>query len=699
MTFFGVHRRVPVRTEYRCQTDDIIALTGVAGPAGPTQIFGLDEQGAAWVIGNNLSVDNFALTGCSTKLVCLRAGIHAHDSVNLLEVFAIGADNKLYHARQVVDETGTLAWSQFVSLGGPLFASPDALAVCSSGTGMSQCFAVTTEGHLVWFTQNQDLEWEMRTVAVAHQGQLEEFASYSTEVSLVDQYGTPMPATPLLAYTSVEARVILNGRVHATGPHNPIACTTNAAGRITVVVPTLSIGTPSLIIDGGALEDGYVLNIHPDKGTQEKIDGQTWSDVETTLTDAAKSGALPIPQNILDDGDTMEGVSKAILNSFSLAQQDEGYFDKWQKAADARGDIRGVRVLSRATAFDQADAIDARRVPEQHWHLRFTEGGLVYTALRDRAEATALIAQLSSGGADFDLSLRPDWGTLWRGVRHGATVLTDMVVTTLTEIAEDSKSYVSRIEAYIATKAGQVYNYVVDKVQMAFDIVQGVFEAIEVKFEALFQWLGTLFNWQDVLTVKTIVKSVIGQGLAAAPQQIEKVWSSVIDGLKEMESAGPPDVGKYGGTTLGQASQTANQDATGKAPGPSANFVQSQILDNGGGGPGAVGSAMKLDTAMSAMSAIFQFFQSVEQAAQNEISVIWEDFRQALLSGNSVAQLSLNDLLKAFKSEMLTLAVTVLDSALPLVKTLFDALDELINHKWEIPVLSQLYRKIDPATS
>lgn len=729
ITFYRDHQR-EVGPVYTSKTDDMVRLSGVTDEQGITRLFCLSEAGQIAFIepveAGGATLEWFDTEYFSGEAITFMgvAGARSNSGPTtadaLLELFALGYPTgqgaggaapgsiSLYHASQqwpkpesgAPDDGGAdLApvWGPLVELADGLAPSGGNLTVCRDGQGFVHGFTVGVDGIVLHFWQDSTTDWKVEPVTFDFAGELVDAPAYSTEVTVVDLSEAPVPGYPVTVSASQSMAVGINGRDYQIGPGRGIVVTSNSAGRVTIASPTGTLGTPSFQLSASFLPDG-VVTILPDRYIQDYLYPDSADVLASRLREATyvkPDGTTALVVDPSADG-YVDDAADAIWQSMSLAQPEAGDPELVARSVSKRGDRRGVEVLPRGSTGQR---IDLARVPEQFWHIDFSGPGVRFERLKDGAAYDALVASLRGdtqpSRASLSVSLpKPDWGSLWHAVRRGATSLKNVAVRAFSTVEGVVGAVVDRIEATIIDAVGRVLTYVVDTVQQVFDIVQNVLEAISATFERVYRWLGTLFDWGQILdthrAIASLMQTAIYQTLPASLTDLQAMVDGFIDNLQAQLEGHPP--GEGSDAPIGDA-YSAAVDRAGTAPGPSANWVQNQMVDSGGGTP-----AGPLEADGPAQSALETFGQAVHDAFGGLYDDIVEAFRRAITQGRSVQELTAGDIFTGVLRLLADVALAgieaVVDATFALAALLLTEIGDFATRVWHIPVVSALYEEL-----
>jgi hypothetical protein len=140
-----------------------------------------------------------------------------------LQLFAVSQDDRLYHLRP--DANSPTGYSEPA----PLHSGTAKIAVGRNDQGNVDVFAVgRADGVLTHLFLQQD-EWQHQTVEVPTSDEIEEYISHSSDVTVADAAGDPLPGEPVSVWTTSETRLTVNGSTYDTDPGHPVQAVTSGA--------------------------------------------------------------------------------------------------------------------------------------------------------------------------------------------------------------------------------------------------------------------------------------------------------------------------------------------------------------------------------------------------------------------------------------------------------------------------------------
>ena len=728
---FGDHQ-ILMRELYQNTTNDMDTLAGVQNPRGYTELFGRDIEGNAYYFeqyeerGSNLV--NLSMDYSENPVSFMEIGTGfsrtaSEEDRQLLDFFGVSDEGTLYHARQQLplpdldgsgdapsQELDSLPWSTLMPLGDDFMVGSQTLTVCQDGQGYSHCFAVTDTGRLVELTETSESVWQLAVITLPDLDKpAVSYSCYSSEITVLDDLGVPVPSRLLSVSASDYKNLEINGSTTQVGPNKAVQVATNSAGRITISSASIGLSTANFRIGDSVLSDSALV-VNPSRYVQDvlcpdpedEVSGQ--AQLQETLQNATYVDENGNTQPLLGDVDDWNSVTASIWHGMSLGQVSDGDDALSAQFVSKRGDQAGVYV-SRDSGF--GNRIDPSKVKKQFWHIRFTDNGPVFTELQNHEQAQQLRDALQARALLHSPEFfswhhsKPEWGSLWHGIKHAADVLQELVVTTLTEVDTLVNEVVTRIETTVSVLIDGIetaIDYVVDSVEQAFDMVESVLASIGADFKKVFSWLGTmfdtLFSWHEIIELHNALNdmssSFMGQQL---PSTMENIRESVDDAFTQIQSqiaTIEASVAANGGdSTLGDA-YDENVDNDDKAAGPSDNWVQNQILNSDGGEPMDSSNIVVEDASP---------FQAFEQAVINDLGSATQEiivnFNQAFAQGRSIGDLTPNEIVELvglmIADDLLTVVNTTIDIAFDFSEFVVASTAQLSTERWHIPVLSKLY--------
>jgi hypothetical protein len=671
---------IPVETgSYR----PIISMDAAVDGEGNSQIFGVRA------VGNAANLARLALPESGWRWLPLSTGfvfrqVEAEvDGEGDIQLFAVSQDDRLYHLRpNAFSPTGYTEPA-------PIFAGVAKIAVGRNDKGNVDVFAVgRTDGTLTHLFLQAD-EWQHQTLEVPTGGEIEEYISYSSDVTVVDANGAPLPNEAVTVWTSNEARLTVNANTYVTDPAHPVQVTTNSAGLLTLTQETDSLGVPTLQLKVPRLTRTQTLPpIEQYAGIRTTLREVT----DTGLKDARDaSGNWLLADKYRQSEETLKGLAAAFNQCMELpVQKADG------NAPPGPAPVSGVG----GPILDAVDASDllpgSRRAP--HWSLSFeADGRVVYREL-STAAANELLAQArATAGTAGDFW---DWiGSLYDfvvGVAEGFYGIIECVVTTVADGLQ-------AIFKFVADGVKRVFKVVVRLIQQAFELIEAIFAAVGINFSKIFEWLGELLDWNGILRTHDALTYTVDQLLRfvelAVPHIKTKVDAVYADLDRRLSDGFDDAINKVaGGATLGGYEQANRQQEPKLSYAVANNVVYNALINNFHNATLTLSMSGSMSAELEGrVDTLMQQFHGLSDATTKrpEYTELKSLFDLTAKSPEQILATLLKDVLLAVEK----LCKVVLDGTKEIVTTLLDAFASLvaslrtllIEDTWDIPLLSPLY--------
>ncbi|MFV3406424.1 hypothetical protein ACNFIC_21100 [Pseudomonas sp. NY15463] len=651
---------------------------------GNTQVLAILDDGNAYSLvgGGNRPYSWAQLTTASSfKQVAVLPSRPA------LDMLLLGVDNTLYHASQ--NAPSATGWGQPT----PVYRGVQTFQAAVQDNGLA-VFAIQAQQNTVTQLTRESLSgnWNIAALQVQAQGSIEDFASYSTDVTLFSEVGTPLAGTPVEVWTEEPSRLAINGGVYYATPRRPVRLLTNSAGVLSIAQQVSALAAPAILLAVPSLmSPGERIEVRQDAEVQDRLSVTHGNE----LLEAKLASGAPLLRDQYRTQATADAVAEAVNRSMSLASP--AYF-KGATATpytDPRRPRAGVSM--RRGGDVGVRSLELTQVPEQHWHLSVRNGQVQFSDLSADAASGLLMALSSSSLSAGWFSWLTDIGDFIAGVAQGLIEVVDYVVTTVS-------AGIRAAFHFIVDGVTYLFETLVDTVEKAFDLVEAVFSAVKVFFQQLYEWLAFLFNWGDMLRTHDAIAHIINSGfdfLIGATGGIQRIIDAGIDTLQHQLQqwfaearntiAGDYSLGGY------ERSNTPDDPDTSKAV--ANNIVYNGLVNNASAAHSSMAATALLSAAdgplrqfMDELTQLADFTESSQAFAQALAylqdlgSAPDEIFRKLLAALMSVVEGVLQAVLSGVQA--------VIDALLKTVATLIAGLKQLMNAKWNIPFVSDLYRFI-----
>ena len=638
------------------------------------------------------SAHNIVQTTQLSKDIPLKQVVADLNAKGQLEAFAVSIDNKLYHIHQ--EPSSDTGWSQFFNLG----ANVSQVALGKNSDGYLEVFATgTTNGVLRHIWQDPDTtDWQDTSIEIQTNGTIESIMSYSTEVTVLNDAGQPMPNQAIKIWADDRLRLEINGGSYWVDASRPASLTTNSIGQLTIIAPTNSFSTSLLKFWTEGMTPGTTVVLEPNLAEQDSLRTVSPQD----LLNAQDKEGNYLLQGSYRNQDTANNLSQAIQQSMSLVAPTVG-------STAAVANLVGQKTQRSPLYYLESSEpvsgkIDLRAVPEQHWCVSFASGQPVFTVL-ERSEAESRIAELKATLPQYGGFLGIDWGDVWESVKEGVAELSHIVVNT---VSEGIHVFIT----FVVNGFQHVYDGVITLVEEAFDLVEGLYEQVKVTYEQLSEWLGFYFDWDDIKRTAETIEHSFNEIMDFTVLAVQYLKGKVDKQLQSIEANLQTQVDQYIQTldpnqTLGQAAQEYVTPSPVFDDNIGHNILLNAFINNYSqlnvANPAAVnltatGQSSPFQAILDTLNELVDTFETgAGKKAFDDAIVYFEQIKNG--PSDQALQLTLSGLLKIVEGialASLTAINVVIDALFDGVDAVIQALKALVNEDWRIPIVSELYQEI-----
>jgi hypothetical protein len=662
-------------------TFQAISVDSIPDSAGNDQIWAVLADGNAYNLVGGANNQPYSWVQMSQGMT-FRQLLVEKDGNGNVQVFAVSGDNGLYHWEPLSSSpTGYSYPPNNICQNGAL------LGVAGNDGGAIDLFVVgtaqSTLTHL--FQEEISTNWQAERVEVPTGGQIEEYTSYTSDITVRDVAGAPLVNSPVSVWASEETRVTVNGATYFVDANRPARTSTNSAGMLslaqetgTLAIPALQLNFPAIMSPGASITLRQSDVVQSQLATLQGPDLMTAKDAEGNylLADQYRNT------------DTTNSLASAFNKCMNLAGTPPA---NAVPLMTRNGPKPGVFFRSSGTA-DQLRFITQPSV-EQHWQLSFAGPNVIYRDLT-MTEAAALLtekrASIQSAFGMFDWL--DDIGDFFEGVVDGVVSIVDTVVTTVSNGVQAAFTFIVDGVTYL-------YEAVVTFVEQAFDIVESFFAQVKVFFEKIFEWLGLLFDWPDILRTHEVLVYTVNQLLSFAQGSAAGIQTIIDNGIANLQSqiatlfdnaiqniAGTSTLGGYE-----QANQQSNPQFDSAV---SNNVVYNNFIDNSGSA-----TSTSLATAVADSDPLSDLLQQLQNFGTNTeagsaFASAQSYFQNLGGSPDQIFSQLLAGLLRVVEGVLQAVisGVQVLvDNLLQLAQTIVAGLQAVLNEEWDIPFVSEFY--------
>lgn len=651
-----------------------------------------------------------------------------------LEVFCIDIDGSLYHTRaapdltQPKDASGTNTapgWTRITKLNpeqGSKETKFSQLTIAKDKSGYTQVFVVDVSNKLWSVKQNADTTaWMFEQIELPNydsqnEGKPSEIKVFMTEITLQDAIGVPMPSSTVAIWSTDETPAVVNGRSITLNSVTPYLCSTNCAGKITLVVEVDSVDAPLYKVSADFMDSEEYITIEPNAYIQDILRNID-ADVISNAKNVFSGNKINVVSNNIS-ADTLNAVASGVSQCMSLMGPSGSTESttievpalvNQSKFLARNKKISGLRYVPKGE-FNRN--IKFSNVEEQHWRFNFdhVNGNHQFEKL-SRDKAASLMADRSSSLKSVNLLtewLDVDWGDVWEDIKS----ISELVVST---IVDSTTNIVTAIKAQINVIIGDItylYEAAIDKIEQVFDAVEGIFEAVGVYFEQMFDWLAFLFSWSDILLMQQAVSGIISKvslpfltQTFKAGGELNKLITNQIDSFKVMLDSSFSNFfiksRINGNDSLSGVQATIPQnDINERISGT--NLALSSLMDNPGAAKLVNPSSFSEFNSVSLTGSLSDFLTKVGELIpdfiNNQAFTNAANYFQAIGDNpDQLLELAFSGILSTIQGMAdlsLDLASKVVDKLFECIDLFMSSFSELLNEKIYVPIVSEIYSYI-----
>lgn len=467
--------------------------------------------------------------------------VHDHnEGKDGTHLFCLSTDHQLYHLPPNPHLQEARPQLEYPPL--PIKENVKWVAVARNNAGNIELFCAQGEKGkpllLLHLTLDQFTgDWKEEIVEVPPKepsvDNLEEFISYSTDISLTDAAGLPLANAAITIRASNRTAITVGNATYSVDAATSASATTDGVGKLTIIQQTSGLGVPDLLLHVDKLMNaGQVLVLQQyGNGRDDAKLPRNLKSIEARLKDVTEdelenakdaSGKYLLKDSFRKD----KGNREKLASAFNKCMQLRSSESTTATAAphpliSRRGSWTGLHIVSPTDALSRSSVIPHDRLPS--WFLSFEGDTIDHRTLRHK-EAQAMIAEMQPiGYRTASADGKPFWssiGDFFRAVVEGVVKIGKMVVDGVTatfEFTMDSVTY--------------VFSAIVQFVQDSFDMIEAIlasaYDTVVDFFERTFEWIGFLLNWSDIVYTQKALSHVMGEMLQflemAAPEMQKKI--------------------------------------------------------------------------------------------------------------------------------------------------------------------------------
>lgn len=697
--FPGIFPGTPVPV-YSGDTFSAIATT--INSSGYTEIFVIHQADSMvyYLQGNNgvYSLMNVSLNvPQGTTFSALSASISESGD---LEVFALGSDHLLYHSHL---DAATNAWTSML----PLISDINTFSTAKDGQGVTNLFAIDSSTTLYRLWNNEDSGWQVEEIELPSLSSTPIVVpSYTTQLTFLDAVtNNPIDEQPVTIWASDELNLSIDGKNYFIDAENPVSCSTDSSGKITVVSAADGINTPLLKINGGFLDSDSGLVINPFANAKAQLGSMTAAELAAAQTPG--TGGQPAVPLLSSTWQSNPGEVQATIQQllmFQPADSEDG--PKIPDFINRGKRLTGINYTS--TGWGDVKKINYDLIKGQHWML--TVSPEIKFEKLDAAAAQLYITQTT----DSANSIFSSWSDFWGAVTSKALEITTFIV-----------SEAQLVIQYVVDGVKYVFNQIMETVSQAIDALEGMLAFFGSTIGNWLEYLGNLLDWNDIWNTKTYIEQLFNSSIAPVQQFIAQGGSGSANFFKDLKGTVTdfftnidnyfPDTDTssevqgfgfqqaqsallsmktLGNNVVGDGSLTYNEVFS---PTVANSWFMSKVAGSAGNGSFA---ALLQQVPGNLLQQINQFFTQLESsqvyADIQAMYVTISDYFQQVNQEN-FEQLTIATLINTFQElllSLLDLMDVLFQTLIGIVGETLDMLQQAMNAPADIPVLSWIYENV-----
>jgi hypothetical protein len=548
----------------------------------------------------------------------------------------------------------------------------------NGGSGLNAIFYVSLDNQLNRYIQDPSTtRWLHHPVKVPTLGEAHEVCSYTTHLNITDEDGRGLVDHKVTINCSEQSQLKINNETYYLGQGEHCAVVkTDMLGNILIENTVDSLVTPTLRISVDGIDTPFDLN--PMHDVQTKLSGITKDSLKSARMQTTEIGkTAPLFKRMSDEdakhaSDSLNGLTdvanKLPSSAFPSAPVMENAVHLRNvklmlKAPDIKheklGPLFGIDFTQGAPLFSS----DHQTL--QNVHLK------TYNTLMARAESIDMLKS-------FDDSITHFFGDLWHSIKKGLLAIGHLVVQAV------KKGF----ELIVTLLDGTVLKAIVHFAEQAWEVVSHVLEKIGAAIEDALRWLGELFAWNDILRTHDVIRSLINIGLnsgkealASSSEKVNVLFNQIRQSISQANGYKNSKASYLTANTKSATAKKGKQNPLGH---PQSNWAISHATSSGtlSHAPTDKTANVKIDNA---------FKQSIEDI-KKIMAEAGKEVSDSFESGD-VGDV-LRSILNLLEEAIISAAELAIQGMLNLAEKALDLLQDVLNHRWNIPLLTPLYENI-----
>jgi len=522
----------------------------------------------------------------------------------------------------------------------------------------NQLISATSDNRLGYQWQDPATTlWRATDIPLGDAGAARQFPSYTSTLHFEDAAQNAMANMEVALTSSQWGYVTVNGYVWELSPDTPVTTTTDSGGNLTIVAPTVTLGTPVYHARPKPETDAH--NINPADNAIQRL------------------AAVQSAQDLLDqfpdmDPDAAELGAKTLstLTQYMASLPDDG------------SNADGSQPIS--------------PLPDQLWGGDMSSGSLA--VYNDNAEVLLATAppstQLFMRTAQLDVvdTLESAAGDVLHAMEAGIEAIGEFVFA----VAEGVVRFAVKI-------AGQWFHFLLASIGAVLELINWViYQLLGIDLEKILKWLGFLFEWDDIVDTHKVFTNIAHQSmdmlcnkLPDVQARIDQVFNQILaktDSLGQhplMAADSPYASVQIRDVATSTSSDAANSDGVNSALySAGGSFASYQALHGGilDGPAPEYGSGD--DTIRNFVdNTLIPQLQKMTQEIETAFQTLMADYQAGTLTVGEVVGV----VTKTLVETVVEIVQVIVDGLFTVADTLLSTLDSLLFDEIDIPLLTSLY--------
>ncbi|NIY74214.1 hypothetical protein HED22_01015 [Thalassospira sp. HF15] len=612
---------------------------------------------------------------------------HCHQNDTHTIIWALNHIGQVFYSKCLKGNEGEPnSWSVPI----PLVTEAQRLATYFTDTNLQSIIFVHKEGdELIQYTQDPETTfWHERSILVpsTQASDFLQLQTFTTHLHACDSNNLPLANEKLTIKSSSPCSVYINNHFQFLSPDIAISLPCDAAGNMTIIQQTKSIGAVCYTV-GLESDANYSVTINPMTKMLATM---------KPITTGAELGAVQITSS--------QGVTSNLVGPSISSASKDATANAIQRFVELAGSLPQdgsinnsvVRVNEILDEPFVAKGFDPSR--DKIWAISFEKEDAQYW--EDEQALSQFHMKLNDSGT-ISL-LEGDLGGVWSWIKSTAGDVYQYAKHAVTHVTKILVSHVAGVIKVFIHIGESIYRFVANCVSDVLHATEVIFKKIAVTFEKLVEWLGFVFQWNDIIRTHNVTKNIVKRYIESLPERIDGFSSDLTDSFNKLEEEVSTWAGleskpswhtDFGGQDKALQHISKNTTPLAGQHSPQSNYTLHHLSAGLGK---AVPSVTGSFTAVSGMQTLFNSLKTSVEAEETTISTAVTQLETQVF--DQIGSLSFGDIIKRFTAIIVNFLTenvkNILVSGLNLLKMIIDGLINILDSAIEFPVLSSLYHGI-----